>query len=98
MEHVPDEASQGDGETRVVLPLLTRSGYLGIPLDDIRSKQGIAARDIGKGAKRKVGYVPDFCVYKQSLPVCVVEAKAPGKDVYQAYAEARLYALEINRS
>ncbi|MBV8685121.1 MAG: hypothetical protein JOZ90_02365 [Alphaproteobacteria bacterium] len=98
MERVPTDASEGDVETRVVLPLLTRAGYLAIPLEDIRSKGGIAARDIGKGAKRKVGYIPDFCVYKQSLPVFVIEAKAPGKDVYQAYAEARLYALEINRS
>ena len=92
------DASEGDVETQIVLPLLTRPEFLAVPLEQIRSKEGIAARDIGKGTKKKVGYIPDFCVYKHSLPVLVVEAKSPGKDVAQAYAEAALYALEINRS
>jgi hypothetical protein len=91
-------ASEGDVETQIALPILTLSEFLCVPLDEIRSKEGISARDIGKGSKRKVGYIPDFCVYKQSLPVLVVEAKAPTKDVAQAYDEARLYASEINRS
>lgn len=92
------DASEGDVETQIVVSLLTRAELLGIPHDHIRSKEGISARDIGKGSKRKVGYIPDYCVYKKSLPVCVVEAKAPLKDVAQAYAVASLYALELNRS
>lgn len=98
MKPLGKDASEGDVETQVVVPLLTRSEFLGIPLEDIRSKKGISARDIGKGAKRKVGYIPDFCVYKLSLPTLVIEAKSPANDVHHAYAEARLYALEINRS
>ncbi|WP_159392821.1 hypothetical protein [Methylobacterium sp. C1] len=85
-------------ETLVVLPLLTRPECLGIPNERIRSKEGISARDIGKGNKQKIGYIPDYCVYLQSLPVLIVEAKKPHRDVHVAYGEARLYATEINRS
>ncbi len=98
MQPVTGEASEGDVETQVVVPLLTRPEFLGVPLEEIHSKNGISARDIGKGTKRKIGYIPDFCVYKHSLPVLVIEAKSPSNDTQQAYDEARLYALEINRS
>jgi hypothetical protein len=96
MKEISDGATEGDVETQVVLRLMTNPELLDIPVDDIRSKNGIAARDIGKGAKRKIGYIPDFCVFKKSLPIIVVEAKAPHNDVVQAYSEARLYAHEIN--
>jgi hypothetical protein len=95
---VPDGATEGDVETQVVIPLLTRGDLLSIPNEEIRSKTGIIARDIGKGSKRKIGYVPDFCVFKQSLPLMIIEAKQPLADIQTAYAEARLYATEINRS
>lgn len=98
MDAVGTDATEGDVETQVVLPLLTAGEFLGLPLEDIRSKDGISARDIGKGTKRKVGYIPDFCVYKQALPVAIVEAKSPTGDLEQAYGEARLYCLETNRS
>jgi len=98
MGPIGPDASEGDVETRVVLPLLTLDEYLGISLNDIRSKQTISPRDIGKGVKRKVGYVPDFCIYAQSLPALVVEAKSAAADIYAAFNEARLYAGEINRA
>jgi hypothetical protein len=98
MHPVPKGASEGDVETQILLPLLERSEFLNVPLDEIRSKNGIAARDVGKGLKRKLGYIPDFCVYKHSLPILVVEAKSPTNDVHQAYSEAALYALEINKA
>ena len=85
-------------ETQIVLPLLTAKEYLGIPLEDVRSKEWISARDIGKGTKRKIGYILDFCIYKNALPVAVIEAKSPLGNAEQAYAEARLYSLEINSS
>lgn len=98
MKQVATDSSEGEVETQVVIPLLTRPDLLGIPLAEVRSKSGISARDIGKGTKRKVGYIPDFCVFKKSLPILVVEAKSPAQDVHVAYGEARLYALELNRS
>ena len=98
MEVVRPKASEGDVETQIVIPLLTGLEFLGIPLEDLRSKEGISARDIGKGAKRKIGYIPDFCIYKQSLPIAIVETKSPAGGLREAYGEARLYTLEINRS
>ena len=98
MNHPELDASEGDVETQVVLPLLTAGELLGIPREDVRSKEGISATDIGKGTKRKIGYIPDFSIYKLALPVAVIEAKARSGDVEKAYGEARLYALEINRS
>lgn len=98
MERVKSGSSEGDVETQIVLPLLNKREYLNIPLEHVRSKEGISARDIGKGSKRKVGYIPDFCIYKYALPIAVVEAKSPLGDSERAYAEARLYSLEINSS
>jgi hypothetical protein len=98
MDAISENDSEGDVETLVVLPLLIRGEFLGLHPTEIRSKEGISARDIGKGAKRKIGYIPDFCVYKRSLPALVIEAKSPRADAAQAYAEARLYAGEINRA
>ena len=98
MRPILANASEGDVESQLLLPLLSRREFLNVPLDEIRSKNGIAPRDIGKGLKRKLGYIPDFCIYKHSLPILVVEAKSPGNDVHQAYSEAGLYALEINKS
>ena len=91
-------ASEGDVETQIIIPLLTAREFLGIPLEHLRSKEGISAKDIGKGSKKKIGYVPDYCVYKHALPIAVIEAKSPSGDLYKAYGEARLYSLEINRS
>lgn len=91
-----ETATEGDVEAGVVLPLLTHEGYLGLSLTDIRSKASIPPRDIGKGTKRRIGYVPDFLVFKESLPLMVIEAKSPENDVVTAYTEARLYSAEIN--
>lgn len=93
---VPSDATEGDVETHLVLPLLTRPEYLDVKTGNVRSKTSIAPRDIGKGKKKRVGYVPDFCVYAASLPVLIVEAKSTAKDVHEAYGEGRLYASEIN--
>ncbi len=98
MKPVPLDATEGDVETQVVIPLLTASTHLAVPLDEIRSKKSISPRDIGKGVKQKVGYIPDFCVYKNSLPILIVEAKSPRNNVDIAYGEAQLYCGEINRA
>jgi hypothetical protein len=88
--------TEGDVETQRIIPLLTDPSLLAYRLTDVRSKASLPPRDIGKGAKRRIGYVPDFIVYNESLPVVVIEAKAPGASPLDAYAEARLYATEIN--
>ena len=89
--------NEGDVETQVVLPLLTRSEYLGIEAPAVRSKEFLATFDIGKGAKTRKGYAPDYCVYVLSLPTLVVEAKAPAVPISDAWEEASLYAHVLNR-
>lgn len=57
------DATEGDVETQVVLPLLTRSEFLGIDNSDIKSKEFLAAFDIGKSVrvpKRRRGMFPTF--------------------------------------
>lgn len=89
--------TEGDVETQVVLPLLTRSEYLGIERRSIRSKEFLATFDIGKGAKTRKGYAPDYCVYVFSLPTVVVEVKAPSIAIGDAWEEASLYAHVLNK-
>jgi hypothetical protein len=89
--------SEGDVETRVVITLLTSSELLSIDISKIRSKEHFRPIDIDKGSSKKKGYIPDYAVYVDSLPVCIVEAKSPINDVDEAYREAALYALELNK-
>lgn len=91
------EATEGDVETQVVLPLLTRAEFLGIDVANVKSKEFLAPFDIGKGSKQRRGYVPDFCVYLLSLPIVVVEVKAPSVELAAAWNEASLYAHALNK-
>ncbi len=93
-----ERITEADVENRVVWPLLTGIEYLSVPSAQIASKAFIPARDIGKGAALVRGFIPDFLVYASRLPVFAIEAKAPDEPVELAYAQARLYAAEINSS
>jgi hypothetical protein len=97
LREVGEAATEGDVETQVVVPLLTRSELLGIDLTFLKSKEFLAPFDIGKGAKTKKGYIPDFCVYILSLPIVAVEVKAPTVPVGDAWEEASLYAHALNQ-
>jgi len=90
--------TEGDVETKIILPILQKDTYLGIPNGYIKSKDYLSPRDIDKGGSKKSGYYPDFAVFINSLPVCVIEAKSPENSTQDAYREACLYAHEINRS
>lgn len=90
-------ATEGDVETQVVIPMLTRSEFLGIETSSVKSKEFLAAFDIGKGAKAKKGYVPDYCVYILSIPTVAIEVKAPAVPVINAWEEASLYAHALNK-
>lgn len=93
----PPDATEGDVEAQVVLPLLQDDNYLAIPRSHIKSKEYLAPIDIDKGTSKKSGYFPDFCVYFNSLPVCVIEVKSPSNVTEDAYKEACLYAHGLNR-
>lgn len=90
--------TEGDVETNVVWPFLTGYEYLSIPREQIASKKYIPTRDIGKGASFVKGFAPDFLVYANRVPVLVLESKAPDEPAELAYAQARLYAAEVNSS
>lgn len=89
--------SEGDVETKIVVPLLTNEGLLGVDPAFVRSKEHLRPIDVGKGASKTRGYYPDFSIYINALPICIVEAKSPANDVKQGYREAALYALELNK-
>lgn len=91
------DKSEGDVETQIVIPLLTNGEMLGIPSDCIRSKEHLRPIDIDKGSSKRKGYYPDFSIYLNALPVCIIEAKSPINDVEGGYREAALYALELNK-
>ncbi len=96
-EELGADHTEGDVETKIIQPFLTEPEFLGIGLEHIRSKKFFRPIDIGKGTTAKKGYYPDFGVYINGLPVCIVEAKSPSIDVETGYAEAALYALELNK-
>jgi GTPase SAR1 family protein len=88
--------TEADIENSVVWPLLSGIEYLSIPPEQIASKKFIPPRDIGKGASFVRGFAPDYLVYANRLPAMAVEAKPPNEPAELAYAQARLYAAEIN--
>ena len=91
------DATEGDVETQVALPIFEDENYLAIPRINIKSKEYLAPLDIDKGRSRQSGYIPDYCIYISSLPVCVIEVKSPSNSTEDAYAEACLYAHALNR-
>jgi hypothetical protein len=92
-----DLVTQSDVEQKLLWPLLTTAtpNGAGLVSADILTKLSIRRLEINKGASKKL-YYPDYMVVLAGLPVLVVEAKAPGEDIEQALAEARLYGAELN--
>lgn len=88
--------SEGDVEAKLLFPLLTSELYLGVPSQHFFSKEYLAPSELDKGAKVVGGYYPDASVWVHGFPIVMVEAKAPGVPVEQAYREAALYARHLN--
>ncbi len=88
--------TESDVEQKLVFPLLTARLGLGIPSRFIRTKQFNRPYDIGKGARKRPAFVPDYVVWARSLPTLIVEAKSPRISVTDAYEEAQLYAHALN--
>src|SRR3954447_18740989 len=90
-------ATEADVESKVVERLLTDSAFLGIPPTSIRSKTYLAPTATDKRSGKSHGYIPDFSVWIDGLPILIVEAKAPDVQTAAGYREATLYALHLNR-
>ena len=95
----PYSFTEGDVETKIITPILNQ--IFCINNEYISSKPymkySTPSFDIDKGAKKKSGYIPDFIVYVNGLPLLVIEAKSPTQNVDEAMQEASLYALELNK-
>lgn len=91
--------TESDVEQHFIYPLLTALAPtgLGIAASDIKTKANIKRLMIDKGTSKKL-YFPDYAVIVDGVPVLIIEAKAPGEDLCEAFREARLYATEINAS
>lgn len=91
--------TEADIENKIIIPILTT--LFNINIEYISSKPYIKKTapsfDIGKGNKKKEGYIPDFIVYIDGLPLVIIEAKSPDKNINDAMEEASLYALELNK-
>lgn len=90
--------TESDVEQKVIMPLLTSGGYLGIPESRVFTKKYLAPTELDKRAGRVTGYFPDYSVWMGGFPVLIVEAKAPDEPVEAGYREAALYARHLNQS
>jgi len=90
--------TESDVEQKFLYPYLTSISPMGLSFSDseVFTKQILRRRLIGKGKQKY--YYPDYLITIRGIPVLVVEAKAPEVDLVDAYAEARLYAAEVNAS
>lgn len=89
--------TESDVEQKFIYAFLTTQLPMGFGLNDtqILTKHILRQRLIGKGQKQKY-YYPDYLISIRGIPVCVVEAKKPEENLEDAFAEARLYASEVN--
>lgn len=91
-----DLVTESDVEQKFLYQFLTEGYPLGcsyIPTY-ILTKHNIKPYVIGKS--KQTYYFPDYIIKFDGVPIMVIEAKRPGIDVYAAFAEARLYANELN--
>ena len=89
--------TESDVEQKLLYPLLSSGQGLGYNAEEIKTKSYLQPLDIDKGAGKKVGYYPDYSIVLSSLPVLVIEAKAPNEPAESGFREAQHYAHEINK-
>jgi len=89
--------TEADVEQKVILPLLSGSAYLDIPVAKVKPKQYLAPTPLNKKAGKTSGNYPDFSVWFRSFPCLVVEAKSPEVPAETGYTEAQLYAQFLNQ-
>jgi hypothetical protein len=89
--------TESDVEQKFLYPLLAASlpNGFGFRSGSIITKVNIRRFEIDKGTHKKT-YFPDYVLTFGGVPLAVIEGKAPGADLSEAYREARLYASELN--
>jgi type I site-specific restriction endonuclease len=88
--------TEGDVEQKLVYPFLVHPSFMDIPAEWVRTKEYMEPTEIDKGAGKRVGYIPDYSVWRSGFPLLVVEAKRPDEAIEKAVREAHLYANRIN--
>jgi GTPase SAR1 family protein len=89
--------TESDVEQKVILPFVLNASYLNLRSSSIRTKEYMTPTEIDKAAGKRYGYIPDYSVWVNSIPLMIIEAKAPDVAIELALREARLYASEINK-
>jgi len=93
---VSELITESDVEQKLVYPFLVHPSFLDIPGEWVRTKEYMEPTEIDKGAGKRVGYIPDYSVWRSGFPLLVVEAKRPDEPIEKAIREAHLYANRIN--
>lgn len=94
--NVNDLVNESDVEQKFLYKLLTNELPLGLGYSDseINTKPCIKSYIINKGKQKT--YIPDYLISVRGIPLIVVEAKNPNVVLNEAFAEAQLYAHQIN--
>ncbi|MGO2704705.1 type I restriction enzyme HsdR N-terminal domain-containing protein [Pseudomonas helleri] len=89
--------TESDVEQKLIYPLIVSTEEVGLKYSpaEVLTKANIRKFSIDKGTSRKL-YYPDYLIVIRGYPLLVIEAKAPGEQLEEAYREARLYAHELN--
>ena len=88
--------SESDVEQKLVYPFLVHPNFLDLPQEWVRTKEYMEPTEIDKRAGKRVGYVPDYSIWRTGFPLLVAETKRPDEPIDKALREAHLYANRIN--
>jgi hypothetical protein len=88
--------SESDVEQKLVYPFLVHPNFMDIHHEWVRTKDYMEPTEIDKGAGKRVGYIPDYSIWRTGFPLLIAEAKRPDKPIEKALREAHLYANRIN--
>ena len=91
-----DLRTESDVEQKLVYPFLVHPSFMDIPREWVRTKEYMEPTEIDKGAGKRVGYIPDYSVWRNGFPLLIIEVKKPGEPIEKGLREAHFYAGRIN--
>jgi len=89
---ISDLINESDVEQKFIIRLLNQLNYKD---SDIRTKENIEMKLIGKGEKKK-RYAPDYIVYINKIPKIIIDAKNPKISPVEGLRDSLMYAREMN--
>jgi GTPase SAR1 family protein len=88
--------TESDVEQKLVYPFLIHPSFLDLPHEWVRTKEYMEPTEIDKRAGKRIGYIPDYSVWRTGFPLLIVEVKRPAEPIEKALLEAHMYAARIN--